>query len=195
MDFPNTITSYVWPTRTFSLHCLSLILSGERILCMKCEVSKDFGESVTCNTNFCFSDPGISTRKLYWVILFLHKWKMTKLRPQDKKSIISLFSNKWKLLHWPFLKCNLLFSIPRRDLVVAAQNFFCAGCGTPVEPSKYGNWLTAYYMMTGQRITKLGTALIVWEKLVWELHNIALSFIKRPLWPTGLCEWLLRLIS
>lgn len=45
--------------------------------------------------------------------------------------------------------------------MVAAQNFFCAGCGTPIEPSKYGNGLTAYCVMTGQRITKLGSALLV----------------------------------
>lgn len=25
--------------------------------------------------------------------------------------------------------------------MVAAQNFFCAGCGTPIEPSKYGKWV------------------------------------------------------
>ncbi|MEJ1280503.1 RUN and cysteine rich domain containing beclin 1 interacting protein like [Cricetulus griseus] len=26
----------------------------------------------------------------------------------------------------------------RRDMAVVAQNFFCAGCGTPIQPSKYG---------------------------------------------------------
>lgn len=31
----------------------------------QCEVSNDLGGSVICHTNFCFSDPGISTRKLY----------------------------------------------------------------------------------------------------------------------------------
>lgn len=69
--------------------------------------------------------------------------------------------------------------------MVATQNFFCAGCGTPIEPSKYGKGLPAYYAMTGQRSNKAGQRFdcvggIFDEKLIEELHNIALFFMKRP---------------
>lgn len=36
---------------------------------------------------------------------------------------------------------GLFASVYRRDAVVAAQNFTCVGCGTPIESSKYyQNW-------------------------------------------------------
>lgn len=62
-----------------------------------------------------------------------------KASSQEKHHEVNCSSNQLKMLHGPLLKCNFYHFLYRRDLVVAAQNFLCAGCGTPIEPSKYGS--------------------------------------------------------
>lgn len=44
--------------------------------------------------------------------------------------------------------------------MVIAQNFFCAGCGTPIEPSKYGYWV-AYL---------LGNDIFTLKHKYWYIH-------------------------
>jgi len=46
---------------------------------------------------------------------------------------------------WEPPRFQIIFNVHpplKRELVVAAQNFLCAGCGTPIEPSKYEQWIT-----------------------------------------------------
>ncbi|XP_004376695.1 protein associated with UVRAG as autophagy enhancer isoform X1 [Trichechus manatus latirostris] len=54
---------------------------------------------------------------------------------------------------WAPPRFQIIFNVhppPKRDLVVAAQNFFCAGCGTPVQPKflkrlRYCEYLGKYF--------------------------------------------------
>ena len=84
---------------------------------------------------------------------------------QEKYLDVNLFFQAVKYAPLAFSEMQLLlFSVLRRDLVVAAQNFLCAGCGTPVEPSKYGNGPPAYCTATGQGLAEVGRALTMRER-------------------------------
>lgn len=44
--------------------------------------------------------------------------------------------------------------------MVAAQNFLCAGCGTPIEPSKYGQCITCLVFGHRAKGSKVGERIV-----------------------------------